>query len=257
VSSYEELVAEERAVRDVLAAGREAELRSIPGVTHVSVGLKETGGRALSGTTAIRVYVRQKKPEGAVPQRERIPGEIDGVPTDVNVVRNFEFSFDAHRARPLRGGCSISNRIIALNPAGTKPVMEVGTYGFTATYNADHSPVLLSNWHVVMANGARLGEPVFQPSPTSVGDMDPADLPYRPPDKTDAIAYITASLPWFLNEEEIPFSGTSVGRAYQRTRWYDGRTYVWIGRRRETGRGVGSSGLRFDQIEPFTPSNEG
>ena len=59
-----------------------------------------------------------------------------------------------------------------------------------------------------------------------------------------------APLPWFINEEEIPYAGTTVTRSYQRARWYDGRTYVWIGRRRETGRGVGSSNLRFDQIEP-------
>jgi hypothetical protein len=59
------------------------------------------------------------------------------------------------------------------------------------------------------------------------------------------------ALPWFVNEEEVPYSGTAVTRAYQRVRWYDGRTFVWIGRRAETGRGVGSSGLRFDQIEPI------
>jgi hypothetical protein len=59
-----------------------------------------------------------------------------------------------------------------------------------------------------------------------------------------------ALLPWFVNEEEIPFSGTIITRSFQRVRWYDGRTHVWIGRRRETGRGVGSSNLRFDQIEP-------
>lgn len=58
------------------------------------------------------------------------------------------------------------------------------------------------------------------------------------------------SLPWFVNEEEIPFAGTTLTRSYQRARWYDGRTCLWIGRRRETGRGVGSSNLRFDQIEP-------
>jgi hypothetical protein len=56
--------------------------------------------------------------------------------------------------------------------------------------------------------------------------------------------------PWFINEEEIPYAGTAVTRSYQRARWYDGRTYLWIGRRRETGRGAGSSNLRFDQIEP-------
>jgi hypothetical protein len=58
------------------------------------------------------------------------------------------------------------------------------------------------------------------------------------------------TLPWLINEEEIPGSGTALTRSYQRARWYDGRTYVWIGRRRETGRGAGSSNLRFDQIEP-------
>lgn len=193
MSSYEELAGAERAVRDLLAGGREAELRSIPGVTHVSVGLKQTGGRALTDTTAIRVYVREKRPEDALRPAERIPRTIDGIPTDVNVVRDFDFSFDAHRARPLRGGCSISNRIVGLNAAGTHTTMGVGTLGFLATYNADHSPVLLSNWHVVMRNGARVGEPIFQPAPTSIPDMDPADIPYRPPDKTDAIAYITTS----------------------------------------------------------------
>jgi hypothetical protein len=59
------------------------------------------------------------------------------------------------------------------------------------------------------------------------------------------------ALPWFVNEEEIPYAGTIVTRSYQRARWYDGRTCLWVGRRAETGRGIGSSGLRFDQIEPI------
>lgn len=56
--------------------------------------------------------------------------------------------------------------------------------------------------------------------------------------------------PYYVNEEEVPYSGTLITRSYQRTRWYDGRTYVWLGRYRQTGRGEGSSNLRFDQIEP-------
>ncbi len=56
--------------------------------------------------------------------------------------------------------------------------------------------------------------------------------------------------PYFVNEEEVPNAGSLVRRSWQRTRWFDGRTYVWIGRYRETGRGQGSSNLRFDQIEP-------
>jgi hypothetical protein len=55
---------------------------------------------------------------------------------------------------------------------------------------------------------------------------------------------------YFIHEEEIPYAGTIVRRRYQRARWYDGKTYLWIGRHRQTGRGAGSSNLRFDQIEP-------
>jgi hypothetical protein len=55
---------------------------------------------------------------------------------------------------------------------------------------------------------------------------------------------------YYIDEAEIPYAGTIVRRAYQRTRWYGGRTFVWIGRYRENGREQGSSDLRFDQIEP-------
>ncbi len=57
--------------------------------------------------------------------------------------------------------------------------------------------------------------------------------------------------PYYINEEEIPYSGTIVKRAYQRVRWYDGKTFLWMGRYRETGRGQGGSNLRFDQIDPI------
>jgi hypothetical protein len=55
--------------------------------------------------------------------------------------------------------------------------------------------------------------------------------------------------PFFITEEEVPSSGVVISRRFRRVRWYDGRTYLWLGRVRETGRGAGSSGLRFDQIE--------
>src|SRR5262249_27831966 len=56
---------------------------------------------------------------------------------------------------------------------------------------------------------------------------------------------------YYINEEEIPNAGSIVRRSWQRTRWFNGRTHVWIGRLRETGRGQGASNLRFDQIEPL------
>jgi len=80
--------------------------------------------------------------------------------------------------------------------------------------------------------------------------MPQLDSPPRDIIKAKGVLLNEAALPWFVNEEEIPYSGTLVSRSYQRVRWYDGLTYVWIGRQRETARGVANSNLRFDQIEP-------
>ena len=52
-----------------------------------------------------------------------------------------------------------------------------------------------------------------------------------------------------LHEEEVPRSGARVTRAYQYARWIDGSTHLWVGRRKGAGRGEGSSGLRFDDLE--------
>jgi hypothetical protein len=56
--------------------------------------------------------------------------------------------------------------------------------------------------------------------------------------------------PYFINEEEAAGTGAIVTRSYQRTRWWDGKIYTWLGRRKQTGRGQGSSGLEFDRIVP-------
>jgi hypothetical protein len=50
-------------------------------------------------------------------------------------------------------------------------------------------------------------------------------------------------------EEEIPREGVRVTRHYQVTRWQDGSTHLWIGRRKKIGTGEGSSGLRFDALD--------
>ena len=52
-----------------------------------------------------------------------------------------------------------------------------------------------------------------------------------------------------LHDEEVPREGARVTRAYQYARWVDGSTHLWIGRRKQPGRGEGSSGLRFDIVE--------
>lgn len=52
-----------------------------------------------------------------------------------------------------------------------------------------------------------------------------------------------------LCEEEVPREGVRVTRGYQFSRWIDGSSHFWVGRRKGVGRGEGSSGLRFDSLE--------
>ena len=60
----------------------------------------------------------------------------------------------------------------------------------------------------------------------------------------------TPARPYFVNEEEVPQTGTTLTAAYNRVRWHDGRVIVWLGTGRGTGRGEGSSGLAFDFLNP-------
>jgi hypothetical protein len=55
-----------------------------------------------------------------------------------------------------------------------------------------------------------------------------------------------------LYEEELPRAGVRLTRSYHHARWIDGSTHVWLGRAKRTGRGEGSSGLRFDVLERET-----
>jgi hypothetical protein len=54
----------------------------------------------------------------------------------------------------------------------------------------------------------------------------------------------------WLYDEEIPPEGVQVDRLYRYARWQDGRTSMWTARRHSVGRGEGSSGLRFDVLDP-------
>jgi hypothetical protein len=54
--------------------------------------------------------------------------------------------------------------------------------------------------------------------------------------------------PLRIEEEEVPREGAVVTRAFQFARWFDGRSLLWLGRRKRAGRGEGASGLRFDVI---------
>lgn len=53
---------------------------------------------------------------------------------------------------------------------------------------------------------------------------------------------------YFLEEEEITKAGVIVSRRFQRTRWLNGKTLLWMGRRKKAGRGEGAANLSFDEI---------
>jgi hypothetical protein len=48
----------------------------------------------------------------------------------------------------------------------------------------------------------------------------------------------------------VPRAGAAVVRTNEHARWHDGSVHTWTSRHTTTGGGEGSSGLRFDAVEP-------
>ena len=81
------------------------------------------------------------------------------------------------------------------------------------------------------------------------GDPDETPDPIRP--RTSLLRHGLESEPpqgYDLHEEEVPRAGVKVRQSFQRTRWYNGEVFTWLGVRKTTGRGERSSGLAFDQV---------
>ena len=64
----------------------------------------------------------------------------------------------------------------------------------------------------------------------------------------------TPSSAYFVHDEEVPRSGALVSLAYQRTRWNNGKVVTWLGARKQSGRGEGSSCLAFDRLLNAPPT---
>ena len=78
---------------------------------------------------------------------------------------------------------------------------------------------------------------------------DPAPTPVKIHPQTTMLRYgIETSQSYYINEEEVPRAGIKLTKSFQRARWSDGKVFLWAGMRKQTGRGEGSSGLAFDQI---------
>ncbi|MHC4065112.1 MAG: hypothetical protein ACYSUQ_01505 [Planctomycetota bacterium] len=64
-------------------------LRALANVVGLGIGPKVRGGRA-TGETAIKVFVSQKVPPESLPEDQRIPANIEGIPADVEVLGSLK-----------------------------------------------------------------------------------------------------------------------------------------------------------------------
>ncbi|MGA7204694.1 MAG: hypothetical protein WBX27_08710 [Specibacter sp.] len=104
---------------------------AIPGVHATSIGLKNVADEATS-TLAIVVHVDQKKSLADIPEAERIPAQLEGLPTDV-----VEDGAPYPLLGPLQGGADLRVGNFA------------GTLGCIVRDMSDKTTCLLSNQHVL------------------------------------------------------------------------------------------------------------
>ena len=148
-------------LRDTLAGVRR-ELLAREHVVAAGIGYKTVGGRRTDALSIICSVVK-KVPDSRLATRDRVPGEIQGIPTDVvetGPLRALLARTD--RWRPAPGGVSIGH-----------PAITAGTLGCLVRKTGE--TLILSNNHVLAAeNAAAIGDPILQPG-TYDGGRDPAD----------------------------------------------------------------------------------
>lgn len=139
-------------------------------VAAVGVGEKVTQGIS-TGRPAVKVFVRVKFASDEIPDNDRIPEFIDGIPVDVEqigTVRAFKAGAQLAmpnprtKIRPAQPGCSIGFFDPNFRMAGT----------FGAVVTREGKTFVLSNNHVLAnENELPVGSPIAQPGPLDGGTM--------------------------------------------------------------------------------------
>lgn len=139
-----------------------AELLALPNVVGVAASLKMTAGK-LTKRWSLTVLVEQKLPTTKLRKAERVPEEVDDVPTDVIEVGRIEPLAFTARVRPALPGYSIGHHNIT-----------AGTFGcLVRDVGGDH--LILSNNHVLAdSNQGQPGDLILQPGSYD-GGVFPAD----------------------------------------------------------------------------------
>jgi hypothetical protein len=147
-------------------ARHEDRLLQFDNVVGVATSLKVTGGQPTS-TWSLAVLVEKKLPLDQVAEESRVPGELDGVPTDVVEVGRPEALVFNGRVRPALPGFSIGHFNITAGTFGCL-VRDIRPQG-------DGEYLILSNNHVLAnVNAGSPGDLILQPGPFD-GGVFPAD----------------------------------------------------------------------------------
>jgi len=164
------------------------ELLSKGNVVSVGVGYKSSSGKKTNKLSFI-CSVEQKKPKETLAQKDIIPREINGVPTDViqsGVIKAFS---NTTKRRPALGGDSIGHFAIT-----------AGTLGCLVRKNGEF--MILSNNHVMAnSNEAMIDDAILQPGAYDRGTME------------DKIAVLKEWIPVNFIENGLPDTGCSIAKS--------------------------------------------
>jgi len=146
---------------DVLGAiqRNRRELWSKPGVIGLAPGKQRRRGEWVDHQgEALVAFVRWKpdRPD-MLAAEDLVPPEIDGCTTDVIEMEPPEIQIQRQRHRPMPGGVGGGNHRI------TTGTVNVATCLLTGL------KVIVSNWHVLVAQHGRKGDPIYQPGPYDGG----------------------------------------------------------------------------------------
>jgi len=164
----EDRAEEVQATAPIVEARRQHEdrLLRLDNVVGVATSLKVTDEHPTS-TWSLSVLVEKKLPLDEVAEESRVPGELDGVPTDVVEVGRPEALVFNARVRPAQPGFSIGHFNITAGTFGCL-VRDIRPQG-SGEY------LILSNNHVLAnVNAGNPGDLVLQPGPFD-GGVYPAD----------------------------------------------------------------------------------
>lgn len=176
-------------------------------VVGVGYGVKVTNGAIAQDEIAVRVYVRTKLPNSLLFSREKVPSDVNGVPTDVIPVGDI-VSF----GRPTKCGASIGHHKVT---AGT-----LGCLVKRSSVNTDECYILSNNHILANCNNATIGDAILEPGFLDGGHLLPpiAELTdFEPLQMGNGVNVMDAAIAKVLNRVDVIPEIIEIGKVQQPT----------------------------------------